>query len=239
MVRRRGDRWVAEPHYLLTAEALARHGILDLADAYEHGRYRPFHDAPLSPQGAPDADGRLVAPHDPLLPALLALPMRAGGWAAAKATLALLARALAAAAGLYVAAHLAWYGGLTVYAAGEFFQGHGGEATVVGTDPEYLGRSVRLVGLLLDPKFRLAAWQRAWLLLVPAAAALFAVRAWGPAGGVRAAVLAPLAAGWLVATWPLPVVWLAALVALTWWGWHTGRTPRRDAGRGAPTFTDG
>lgn len=345
-----------EPHYLLTAEALGRHGTLDVARPYSDERYRTYHDGSLSSQAASRPDGRLVVPHDPLLPAVLAVPMRLGGWVAAKATLALLAGALAAlvtwtasvrfavppptagavalvlgaapplasygsqvypeipaalaaavgvaaltgplrrsgvvalaaavvalpwlgvkyapvaaalagvglvrlwrrgrarqalllalalgVAGLaYAAAHLAWYGGLTVYAAGSFFQAHGGELSVLGTRPNYLGRSTRLVGLLVDAEFGLAAWQPAWLLAVPAlAAAAGAVRAgWGrrpgraDGGGAAGrvdlpAAAAPLAAGWLGATFlaatmhgwwfagrqVVVVLPLAALV-LAWW----------------------
>ena len=38
------------------------------------------------------ADGRAVSPHDPLMPAVLALPMRFGGWIAAKLVLAVARR---------------------------------------------------------------------------------------------------------------------------------------------------
>lgn len=338
-----------EPHYLLTARALGERASLDLAGVYDDGP-RPFHRDPLAPQGRVLADGRLVAPHDPLLPALLALPMAAGGWVAAKAVMALVAGLLGAAlvwvatarlgvaagraaavvavlgasaplavygaqvypelpaalavtlgvgavtgrprrashvvavaavvalpwlsvkyvplaavlalcelvavrrhrgwrgagvvagvlgvAGVaYVAAHLAWYGGLTVYAAGRFFAEHGGQMSVVGTQPDYLGRSTRLLGLLADADFGLAAWQPAWLLAVPAVAALCrrgrAPGAGGAAiGGVapRTAVLAVLAVGWLMATfvaatmhgWWFPgrhvlVVLPAALLVIAWW----------------------
>ena len=42
-------------------------------------------------------DGRLVSPHDPLLPAFLAVPVLVGGWVGAKLALAALAGVLAAA----------------------------------------------------------------------------------------------------------------------------------------------
>jgi hypothetical protein len=113
-----------------------------------------------------------------------------------------LAGALAVAGVLYLALHRWWYGGWTPYAAGDHFVA--GELTVVGTDPDYLGRGRRLVGLLVDRGFGLAAWQPAWLLAVPAVAALARRR---PPGW--AALAAPLAAGWLVATF----------VALTMHGW--------------------
>lgn len=113
-----------------------------------------------------------------------------------------LAAGLALAGAAYVLAHRAWYGGWTVYAAGDHFVD--GELSVVGTQPDHLGRSRRVVGLLLDRGFGLAAWSPAYLLAVPAIAAL--ARRRPPAWVV---LLAPLAAGWATATW----------VALTMHGW--------------------
>jgi hypothetical protein len=131
--------------------------------------------------------------------------------------------ALAAAALVHAAAHLALYGGLTPYATGSHFSG--GELSAVGHDPHYLGRSRRLVGLMVDRDFGLAAWQPAWLLLVPAVAALAARR---PRGG--AALGLTLLAGWLMATfvaltmqgWWFPgrqlvAVLPAAVLAIAWW----------------------
>jgi hypothetical protein len=144
---------------------------------------------------------------------------RAGRWRSAAA----LAGSLAVAGVAFVVGHRLLYGGWTVYAAGDHFAG--GEATVMGVDPDYAGRSVRLVGLLVDRGFGLVPWQPAWLLAVPAVAALAAVRPrrWG--------VLAlPLAAGWLTATfaaltmhgWWFPgrqvvAVLPLAVVAVAWW----------------------
>lgn len=102
----------------------------------------------------------------------------------------------------YLVAHRLIYGGWTVYAAGDHFVG--GEFTVVGSDPNYLGRSRRVVGLLLDGGFGLVAWMPAYLLAVPALGALMRRR---PPGW--AALVVPLAAGWAAATW----------VALTMHGW--------------------
>ncbi len=81
------------------------------------------------------------------------------------------------------------------------------------------------MGLLVDRDFGLAAWQPAWLLIVPAIAAL----AGAPAARLAALAL-PLAAGWLVATfvaltmqgWWFPgrqvvVVLPAAVLAIAWW----------------------
>ena len=55
-----------------------------------------FHEAGLPIQEQVLPDGRQLAPHDPLLPALLALPWLLGGWVGAKAALAVLAGLLAA-----------------------------------------------------------------------------------------------------------------------------------------------
>jgi hypothetical protein len=113
-----------------------------------------------------------------------------------------LAGSLVVAGVVFLVLHRWWYGGWTPYAAGDHFVG--GELSVVGTEPDYLGRSRRLLGLLVDQGFGLAAWQPAWLLAVPALAVMLARR---PRGWT--AVAAPLAAGWLVATF----------VALTMHGW--------------------
>jgi len=141
-----------------------------------------------------------------------------------------LAGSLAAAGVAFVVLHRWWYGGLTPYAAGDHFAA--GELSVVGSEPDYLGRSRRLVGLLVDRGFGLAAWQPAWLLAVPAVAALARRR---PAGW--AALAGPLAAGWLVATFvaltmqgwwfggrQVVVVLPLAVLAVAWW---SGLDPRR------------
>lgn len=300
-----------EPQYLLSALSLWEDRSLDISDELADERWRDFHEAQLPEQTAPLGDDRRLSPHDPLLPALLALPVGVFGWAGAKATLAAVAAGLAAllawtahrrfgvplrtaavvvgafavgvplapyggqvypelpaalcvtaavaaatgsldrrgrwalavavvalpwlavkyvlvaaalavvalrrldrrdavrlAAGLsaagavYVVAHRVLYGGWTVYAAGDHFVG--GEHTVVGNSPDLPGRSRRLLGLLVDRGFGLAAWAPVWLLVVPALAALVRRR---PPGWL--AVVAPLAAGWATATW----------VALTMHGW--------------------
>ncbi len=120
-------------------------------------------------------------------------------------------------------AHQAWYGGWTVYASGDHFVG--GEMTVVGSSPDYPGRAVRLVGLLIDRDFGLVAWNPAYLCAVPALAFLIRKRP------ERWPVLAvPLAVGWLNATfvaltmhgwwWPgrqVVVVLPCAVLIVAWW----------------------
>jgi hypothetical protein len=131
--------------------------------------------------------------------------------------------AFAAAGVVYVVGHGLLYGGWTAYATGDHFVG--GEHTVVGYAPDYAGRSRRLLGLLVDRGFGLAAWAPAWLLLVPAVAALARRR---PQGWTS--LVAPLAAGWATATWialtmhgwwspgrQLVVVLPLAVLAVAWW----------------------
>jgi hypothetical protein len=306
---------VDEPQYLFTAISLGEDGSLDIGDELAQERWRAFAQVAPPVQSAMPAGGRQVSPHDPLLPLLLALPVRLGGWLAAKWTLAVLAGLLAAATlalarrlavptavavpgvvlaagtaplavygqqvypelpaalavtvaaialtggrgargtalaavavtalpwlsvkyapvaaalgvlvlvraagrrvpllafwalagAAYLGVHRLLWGGWTVYASGDAFAGTG-EFGVVGFHPDYPGRTIRLVGLLVDRGFGLGAWQPAYLLLVPALAWLVTARP--PHWPVLAA---PLAAGWLNATY----------VALTMQGyWWPGR----------------
>lgn len=143
--------------------------------------------------------------------------------AARRPAAAVLAGALAVAGAGYVVVHRLVWGGWTVYATGDHFQ-DSGEFGVVGFEPDYLGRSLRLGGLLVDRAYGLAAWAPAWLLLVPAVVALLHRR---PRGWITLAL--PLAAGWLTATyvaftmhgfwWPgrqVVVVLPPALLAVLW-----------------------
>jgi hypothetical protein len=168
---------------------------------------------------------------------LLALWRLAGAGARRRALA--LAAGLAAAAVAFFVLHRWWYGGWTPYAAGDHFVG--GELTAVGTDPDYLCRSRRLLGLATDRSFGVAAWQPAWLLAVPALATLARRR---PPGW--AAVTLPLAAGWLVATfvaltmhgWWSPgrqvvVVLPLAVLAVAWWAGVDGRPAGTTAGLAA------
>ncbi|MGI8692109.1 MAG: hypothetical protein ACR2JK_04310 [Geodermatophilaceae bacterium] len=132
--------------------------------------------------------------------------------------------ALALAGAAYLMLHRISYGGWTVYAAGDHFQGSG-EFGVIGFDPNYPGRSIRIMGLLIDRDFGLASWQPAWLLLVPAAAMMLVRRR--PQWTV---LLGTLAVGWFTATyialtmhgfwWPgrqlVVVLPVAVLVILCW-----------------------
>ena len=325
-----------EPQYLLSAISIGEDLDLDVSDERLDGRYADFHEVLLPIQESRADDGSRVSPHDPLLPAVLALPVLVGGWLAAKLFLALLGGllaaailwvavrrfdvplrvavltvlafglaapfavystqvypelpaalvltiaigaltgtlrrwglvvlagtlvalpwlsvkyapvvvtlaaialwrlwrrgdtrvavglsvALAGAAVVFLGLHQVWYGGFTPYAAGSHFGG--GELTVTGTDPDYLSRSVRLLGLLVDRGFGLAAWQPAFLLVVPAIAALAVRRPrnW-------AAIALPLAVGWLNAMfvaltmhgwwWPgrqVVIVLPCAVLAVAWW----------------------
>ena len=305
-----------EPQYLTTAISIGEDFDLDISDELEERRFEPYHEIDLNLQTIDlDGSGRRVSPHDPLLPALLAAPMRLGGWVAAKAALAALAGATAAAtlwlavrrfaapvgvgalvvgaffasppltayatqiypempaalcltlglaaatgplgcrgravlllsvialpwlsvkyvpvaavlvvalaartwrrggqrlaldlailavAGVaYLLFHRGVYGGWTAYASGDHFVD--GELLVLGGDPDYAGRSRRLVGLLVDRGFGLVAWTPAYLLAVPA---LTALARWRPPGW--SVLVAAFAATYAVATW-------AALTMHGWW----------------------
>ena len=135
-----------------------------------------------------------------------------------------LVAALIAAGAIYLAVHQAVWTGWTVYASADHFV-DSGEFGVVGTSPNYWGRSVRLAGLLTERSFGIAAWQPAWLLTIPALGALARLRPphWPVLGLV-------LASGWLNATfvaltmagWWFPgrqivVVLPAAVLICAWW----------------------
>jgi hypothetical protein len=135
--------------------------------------------------------------------------------------------ALALAGLAYLGLHRLWWGGWTVYASGDHFTDTG-ELSVMGVSPDYAGRSLRLVGLLVDRGYGLAAWAPVWLLAVVALAALLRRR---PPGA--AFLLLPVAAGWAVATWAaftmhgfwwpgrqVVVVLPLVVVATLWWAGH-------------------
>jgi hypothetical protein len=131
--------------------------------------------------------------------------------------------ALALAGVLFLLVHRVVYGGWTVYAAGDHFVG--GELDVVGTAPNHLGRSERVLGLFVDRSFGLVAWAPIFVAAFPALAAL--VRRRPPGWDL---LVLPLVAGWLIATfvaltmqgfwWPgrqVVVVVPCLVLAVTWW----------------------
>lgn len=134
--------------------------------------------------------------------------------------------AFAASGAIWLAAHQFLYSGWTAYSTGDHFQGSG-EFGAVGFAPDYLGRGVRLIGLLTDQDYGLIAWAPIWLLGIPAIGFLFGLRRRGitTSGALHdrsdshtfpglAALMLPLLAGWLTATF----------VALTMHGfWSPGR----------------
>ena len=136
----------------------------------------------------------------------------------------------AVAAGVvWVIVHQHVWTGLTAYASADLFAARG-EFSAVGFAPDLLGRSRRLIGLLVGRDFGLAAWQPAWLLLVPALVAMAVRRP-----PHQALLLFPFAAGWLTATfvaltmqgWWSPgrqvvVVLPLAVIAICWWVQETG-----------------
>ena len=76
-VRPNGARTTAdEPQYLLSAISLGEDLDLDISDERATGATRDFHEVllPIQEPSARD-DGSRVSPHDPLLPALLAVPV--------------------------------------------------------------------------------------------------------------------------------------------------------------------
>ncbi|MGP3916976.1 hypothetical protein [Nonomuraea sp. 10N515B] len=85
-----------EPQYLLTALSLFEDRDLDVSDEIAERRWAVFGGTYLPRQTAVLADGRELSPHDPLLAVVLAPAMGLFGWVGAKATLSLLAGALAA-----------------------------------------------------------------------------------------------------------------------------------------------
>ncbi|WP_162795747.1 hypothetical protein [Nonomuraea lactucae] len=137
-----------------------------------------------------------------------------------------LAAALAVMGALYLVVHRLVWGGWTVYASGVHFQNDNGEMGVmVGRGFKIVARLLRLVGLFADEGYGIATWQPAWLLLIPALVAVLRLR---PANWE--VLVAPLAGGWLVATfvastmhgfwWPgrqLVVVLPLALLLVLWW----------------------
>ena len=84
-----------EPFYLLTTQSLLDDGDFDLRNQYEERSYEEFFDHPdgLWRQSVSLPDGRLLSPHNPGLPALLAPGFGLGGLAGAQIQLLLMAGA--------------------------------------------------------------------------------------------------------------------------------------------------
>ena len=82
-----------EPQYLLTAGALWERRDLDIGPDLRAETWREFHEAALPRQTAIRPNGQRLSPHDPLFPALLAVPFGLGGWVGAKAALSVVAGA--------------------------------------------------------------------------------------------------------------------------------------------------
>jgi hypothetical protein len=91
-----GQTTADEPQYLLSAISLAEDLDLDISDELAEQRFRDFHAADLPQQTQPRADGSRISPHDPLLPLVLVVPMKVGGWMGARLTMAAMAGLLAA-----------------------------------------------------------------------------------------------------------------------------------------------
>lgn len=143
---------------------------------------------------------------------------------------AVLAAGLALAAVAYLAIHQAVWTGWTVYASADHFV-DSGEVGVVGLAPDYWARTTRLVGLLVERSFGIGAWQPAWLLAVPAIAAVARARPRGwlvllpvlAVGWAVASFVALTMAGWWVPGRQIVVVLPAAVLCCAWW---LARVPR-------------
>jgi hypothetical protein len=128
------------------------------------------------------------------------------------------------AGGTYLAVHQAVWTGWTAYASADHFV-DSGEGGVIGFAPNFQGRSLRLAGLLTDRSFGIAAWQPAWLLVVPALAALLRLRPphWPGlvwvllAGWLNAAFVALTMAGWWFPGRQIVVALPAAVLVCAWW----------------------
>lgn len=190
-----------EPQYLLTATSLGEDLDLDIGDEIAERRFADYHEVDLDMQTlALDEAGRQVSPHDPLLPALLALPMRLGGWAAAKATLALVA-GLTAAATAWVAIRRL---GVTPVAAG------------VAVGAAFVGLSLAAYGGQVYPEMAAA------LATIVGIGALSAERVTRP--HLVVGLVTVVALPWLAVKY-VPV----AAVVFAWLGWRWWPDRRRVA----------
>lgn len=151
----------------------------------------------------------LAVKYAPVAGAIAALALW-GQWREGRRPLAAaMVAAFGVAGAAYALIHLRIYGGFTVYAAGDHFA-ETGQLSVVGTDPDYVGRSRRIVGLLVDRRYGLIGWSPIWILVPFAYASVARDRVLRH----RWFLIGPIAAGWFTATF----------VALTMHGfWSPGR----------------
>lgn len=179
-----------EPQYLLTATSLGEDGDLDIADEIAERRFEPYHEVDLDRQTTPlDASGRQISPHDPLLPALLAMPMRVGGWAASKVVLALIAGLTAA---------------VTTWVAIRRFRLPGGPAAI-GVASAFVGIPLAAYGAQVYPEMPAA------LAVIAAVAVLSSPRrTWRHEAG---AIVAVVALPWLAVKY-VPVAAVLAVAVL-------------------------
>ncbi len=139
--------------------------------------------------------------------AILALFILWQTWHSARRRAVATALFLAISGIIFLIVHQRIYGGWTVYASGDHFV-NGKEFEVVGESWNPLGRTRRVIGLLIDRGFGLAAWAPAFLF-APAALVL----AYARKDKDSFLVLGLISVGWANATW----------VALTMHGWWPGR----------------
>ena len=135
--------------------------------------------------------------------AILALFILWQTWHSARRRAVATALFLAISGIIFLIVHQRIYGGWTVYASGDHFV-NGKEFEVVGESWNPLGRTRRVIGLLIDRGFGLAAWAPAFLF-APAALVL----AYARKDKDSFLVLGLISVGWANATW----------VALTMHGW--------------------
>ena len=130
---------------------------------------------------------------------------------------------------VYLLAHRLLWGSWTVYATGDHFE-QTGEFSVVGVQPDYVGRSLRLVALAQRPGLRAGSLAAGLAACCACAGRVDRLAGTSSAGHIRAAIVAPLVAGWAVATWPaltmhgfwwpgrqVVVVLPLAALAVLWW----------------------
>ncbi|CAN5787597.1 hypothetical protein BH23ACT10_BH23ACT10_18640 [soil metagenome] len=149
--------------------------------------------------------------YTPVAAVLAAVALRALWRAGRRRSAGALVAAVALAGAGYLVVHQLVWTGWTVYASADHFVATG-QLSVVGVTPDHWARTTRLVGLLVERSFGIAAWQPAWLLSVAAAAAVVRVR---PPGWRLLLVVVLPAAVLLRAWWADRHAWVArAVVAL-------------------------